>query len=217
MGIHEYQAMALLKKNGVAVPQCKEASTPAEAEAAAASLEGPDYVVKAQVLAGGRGKGKFTNGFEGGVQLCNSVLEARSLAAKMLGQRLITKQTGAEGKPVNKVLITERLYLRRETYFAILMDRQSEGPVLVASPKGGMNIEDVAATTPEAIFKEPIDMEQGVSDAQVERLARKMGFNTASTIQQASFGWCMCVCVWLKLVPCVAFVWTARANVWCGV
>jgi succinyl-CoA synthetase beta subunit len=102
----------------------------------------------------------------------------------MLGNRLVTKQSGAEGKPVHKVLITERLYLRRETYFAILMDRQFGGPVMVASSKGGMNIEDVAASTPEAIFKEPIEMLRGVGDEQIERLAHCMGFRSENSLKQ---------------------------------
>jgi succinyl-CoA synthetase beta subunit len=140
-----------------------------------------DFVVKAQVLAGGRGKGTFKSGFKGGVHIANSTLEVRSLAAKMLNQQLVTKQTGAEGKPCHKVVITERLYLRRETYFAILMDRASGGPVMVASPAGGMDIETVAAQTPNLIFKEPINITTGPRPDQLERLSRSMGFNDADT------------------------------------
>jgi len=181
---------------------------------------GPDFVVKAQVLAGGRGKGTFTSGFVGGVHTCISALEARSLTAKMLNQRLVTKQTGQfsggdairfmrklisdkflhfvdqshsvqtisigpEGKPCSKVLISERLFLRREAYFAILMDRQSQGPVMVASPAGGMDIEKVAAERPSEIFKETIDIIDGVKDEQILRLARQMGFSSKSAIDQA--------------------------------
>ena len=153
------------------------ASTPQEAEAAAEALGGPDYVVKAQVLAGGRGKGVFSSGFRGGVHTCISPAECRSLAAKMLNNALITHQTGPEGKPCHKVLVSERLYLRREAYFAILMDRESQGPVMVASPAGGMDIEKVAAETPKLIFKERVDLDKGVDDEAVLRLARTMGFS----------------------------------------
>jgi len=185
LNIHEYQSVELMKKFNVAVPAGFVASTPAEAEQAAQKLEGPDYVIKAQILAGGRGKGKFLNGFEGGVHVANSILEARGLAAKMLGQRLVTKQTGPDGKPVNKVLIAERSYLRRETYFAILMDRESGGPVLVASPKGGMDIEAVAASAPELIFKEAVNITVGTRDDQLERLAKRVGFSQPAIIDQA--------------------------------
>jgi len=184
LNIHEYQSMDLMDSFGIAVPKTKVCSTPAEAETAAEEMGG-DAIVKAQVLAGGRGKGTFLNGFQGGVRACNSSLEARGIAAKMLGQNLVTKQTGPEGKPCNKVTVNERLYLRRETYFAILMDRASNGPVMVASPYGGMNIEDVAAENPDAIFSEPIDIFKGVQDAQVKRLANAMGFTSPKSHEQA--------------------------------
>jgi len=183
LNIHEYQSMDLMSKYGVAVPKFQACSTPSEVEVAAEEMGG-DAVVKAQVLAGGRGKGSFDNGFQGGVRVCNSSLEARGAAGKMLGHRLRTKQTGPEGKPCHKVMVTERLYLRRETYFAILMDRASEGPVMMASPHGGMNIEDVAAQNPESIFTERIDIFSGVRPEQVERLARNMGFSNPQAVQQ---------------------------------
>lgn len=185
LNIHEYQSMELMQKYQITTPQFKVASTPAEAEMAAESINSRDYVVKAQVLAGGRGKGKFSSGFVGGVHIAKSSLEARGLAAKMLNHRLMTKQTGPEGKPCQKVLITERLYLRRECYFAILMDRAAGGPVMVASPSGGMDIEAVAAATPELIFKEPIDIKQGPRHEQLERLANAMGFTEEDTCEQA--------------------------------
>lgn len=181
LNIHEYQAMELFQKNGIPTPKCKVASTPAEAEAVAEELGDKDSVVKAQVLAGGRGKGVFSNGFKGGVHTANSILEARSLAAKMLGQSLVTKQTGEEGKPVSKVLITERLYLRRECYFAILMDRAVNGPVMVASSQGGMDIEEVAATNPKAITKIPIDIKTGPTQDQLERAVHAFGFREGSS------------------------------------
>jgi len=168
--------MELFSKFGVGHPNAKVAFSEAEAEAAANELTGPDFVVKAQVLAGGRGKGKFLNGFQGGVHPCNSPLEARALAGKMIGSGLVTKQTGPEGKPCNAVLVTERLYLRRETYFAIMMDRASDGPVIVASPQGGMDIEAVAAETPDLIYKLPINIDSGPEESALLDMATKCGF-----------------------------------------
>jgi succinyl-CoA synthetase beta subunit len=163
--IHEYQSVSLFHQYGIPTPRSRTVSTPAEAESAAESLGGSDFVVKAQVLAGGRGKGRFTSGFQGGVHTCISSLEARSLAAKML--------------------VCERLYLRREAYFAILMDRESQGPVMVASPAGGMDIEKVAAETPKLIFKEAIDVTKGIQEGQTERLAKAMGFGSAQAAKDA--------------------------------
>src|SRR5713226_10149542 len=125
MNIHEYQAKELLQKFGVATPRGKVASTLDEAEQVARELGDADLVVKAQIHAGGRGKGTFTNGFKGGVHLCKSPSEARELAAKMLGQTLVTHQTGPAGRVVNKVLVTESAEIAREIYFAILLDRKS--------------------------------------------------------------------------------------------
>lgn len=186
LNIHEYQSLEIFKEYGIPAPNGAVASTAEEAERIAENITGPDFVVKAQVLSGGRGKGKFSpGGFQGGVHTCVSALEARSLASKMLGQRLVTKQSGAEGKPCNKVWVGQRLYLRRETYFAILMDRQFGGPVMVASPAGGMNIEDVAAATPELIFKEPVDITVGPTEEAIARLAKACGFTGASHTQAA--------------------------------
>ena len=142
----------------MAVVRGAAASTPTEAEAVAAKLasEGvQDFVVKAQVLAGGRGKGHFMNGFQGGVHTCTSPVEVKDLSSKMIGQRLVTKQSGPEGKPCNVVYICERLYMRREAYFAILMDRATGGPLIVASSKGGVDIEEVARQYPSQIIKVP--------------------------------------------------------------
>src|SRR6478609_2992173 len=133
MNIHEYQAKELLQKFGVATPPGKAARSPAEAERAAKDLGGGELVVKAQIHAGGRGKGTFTNGFKGGVKLCKTAAEARELASKMLGQTLVTHQTGPAGKVVRKVLIAASVDIEREVYLAILMDRASGVPVVVAS------------------------------------------------------------------------------------
>lgn len=186
LNIHEYQAVALMEQYRVPTIKGIPASTPQEAEDAANQIGGPDFVVKAQCLTGGRGKGHFDSGYQGGVHTANSALEVNSLAAKMLGNRLITKQTGAEGKPCNQVMVVERLYLRRETYFAILMDRETAGPVMVASSEGGMNIEDVAAETPELIHKLAINIKTGPEEAELEILAKKMGFDKPETVSQAT-------------------------------
>jgi succinyl-CoA synthetase beta subunit len=185
LNLHEYQSMALFDKFGVQHMKGQVAFTECEAEAAATALGGTDVVVKAQVLAGGRGKGKFTSGLQGGVQMSNSPLEARALAGKMIGNSLVTKQTGAEGKPCSAVLVTERLYLRRETYFAIMMDRGYGGPVIVASPMGGMDIEAVAADTPDKIFKLAVNINDGVNEAELRTMAKQLSFDNEETIGQA--------------------------------
>ena len=184
--IHEYQAVDLFHQYDIPTSRSKVASTADEAQRVAEQLNTGDYVVKAQVLAGGRGKGHFDSGFRGGVHTCISPASVHELAGAMLGHSLITHQTGPEGKPCNKVLVSERLYLRREAYFAILMDRESQGPVMVASPAGGMDIEKVAAETPHLIFKETVDLSKGPEDAKVERLAKAMGFSGQKQVQEAA-------------------------------
>ena len=151
MNIHEYQAKQLFNRFGVATPQGLPASTPEEAAEVAASMDLKEYVVKAQVHAGGRGKGTFKNGFKGGVHLVKTVDEVKDVASRMLGEVLVTKQTGETGKLVSKVMIAEAVDLKHEYYFAILQDRARKCPVIVASTKGGMNIEEVAETDPDAI------------------------------------------------------------------
>src|SRR2546428_11702155 len=127
MNVHEYQARELLQKFGVATTRGKVASTPEEAEQIARELGDVDLVVKAKIHAGGRGKGTSTNGFKGGVHLCKSPAEVRELANKMLGQTLVTHQTGPAGRVVNKVLVAESAEIAREIYFAILLDRATAG------------------------------------------------------------------------------------------
>jgi succinyl-CoA synthetase beta subunit len=178
--LHEYQSHQLFQKYGIQVPKGIVASTVEEAVSAAEKIGGGDYVVKAQVLAGGRGKGTFTNGFKGGVHKAYSVQEVKDLASQMLGQTLVTAQTGSKGKPVSKVFIQERVYSRRELYFAILLDRQSQGPVLVGSTSGGVSIEDVARETPEAIIKHPVNYLKGLSFDEAENFAKRLGFGQLS-------------------------------------
>jgi succinyl-CoA synthetase beta subunit len=153
LNLHEYQSKELMEKYGVKTQKFKVITTPREAMEAVCLLNVPEYVIKAQIHAGGRGKGTFTSGLQGGVQLARDAQKVKDLASKMLGFRLVTKQTPAEGVEVNKVMVAEALDIKRETYFAILMDRQSGGPVMMGSPKGGVDIESVSETSPELIFK----------------------------------------------------------------
>ena len=178
MNIHEYQAQELLRKFGVAVLPGKAASTPEEAEQAAIELGTMELVVKAQIHAGGRGKGTFANGFKGGVQLCNSPAQVREVASKMLGQTLVTHQTGSAGRVVHKVLVTERAEPAREIYFAILLDRATGAPVIVASTEGGVEIEAVAEKTPEKILREKVDPLAGLQPFQTRKLAKQLGFES---------------------------------------
>src|SRR6266566_3378883 len=179
MNIHEYQAKELLQKFGVATPRGKAASTPDEAEQAARELGTNNLVVKAQIHAGGRGKGTFANGFKGGVHLCKRPEEAREIARKMLGQTLVTHQTGAAGRVVNKVLVGESAQIAREIYFAILLDRATAAPLIVASTEGGVEIEAVAAKSPEKIIREAIDPLAGIQPFQARKLAKQLGFESS--------------------------------------
>ncbi|HEY0791752.1 MAG TPA: ADP-forming succinate--CoA ligase subunit beta [Chthoniobacterales bacterium] len=177
MNIHEYQAKQLFERFGIATPQGAPAETPRQAEQVAAGLPSPHLVVKAQIHAGGRGKGTFTSGFKGGVHLCSTPAEARSLAEKMLGQTLVTHQTGPAGKVVRKVLVAESVEIERENYFAILMDRATGSPVVVASTEGGVEIERVAEEHPEKIFREPVHPLLGLQPYQALKLGRVLGFS----------------------------------------
>src|SRR6476661_9206251 len=179
MNIHEYQAKELLEKFGVATTRGKVASSPDQAEQIARELAPAEVVVKAQIHAGGRGKGTFTNGFKGGVHLCNSAEEARDLSWKMLGQTLVTHQTGPNGKVVNTVLVAKSVNIAREIYFAILLDRATAGPLVVASTEGGVEIETVAAKSPEKIIRESIHPLAGLQPYQARKLARQLGFESS--------------------------------------
>src|SRR6266550_1374108 len=179
MNIHEYQAKELLQKFGVATPRGKVASTPDEVEQAARDLGTDDLVIKAQIHAGGRGKGTFANGFKGGVHLCKTPEEAREIAGKMLGQTLVTHQTGAAGRVVNKVLVAESAQIVREIYFAILLDRATAAPLIVASTEGGVEIEAVAAKSPEKIIRESIDPLVGLQPFQARKVAKQLGFESS--------------------------------------
>ncbi|MFZ0797930.1 MAG: ADP-forming succinate--CoA ligase subunit beta [Terriglobales bacterium] len=171
MKIHEYQAKGILKKYGVAVPNGTMATTREEAEAAAKEILGSGasgVVVKAQIHAGGRGKG-------GGVKIARSVEEAGELAGKMLGMKLVTHQTGPEGRIVHRLLIEETLPIEKELYLGILVDRGEGKPVFMASAAGGMDIEQVAAERPEAILKQYIDPGMGLEPFQARKIAFSLG------------------------------------------
>jgi len=175
MKIHEYQAKGILKKYGVAVPRGTMATTREEAEAAAKEILGSGasgVVVKAQIHAGGRGKG-------GGVKIAKSVEEAGELAGKMLGMNLVTHQTGPEGHIVHRLLVEETLPIEKELYLGILIDRGEGKPVFMASGAGGMDIEKVAADTPEAILKQYIDPGMGLEPFQARKIAFALGLKAA--------------------------------------
>lgn len=134
-------------------------------------------VIKSQILAGGRGLGTFTNGFKGGVHIATSADQVKEIAGNMLGQTLVTKQSGPEGKPVNLVLLCERLYLRRECYFSIMLDRASKGPILIGSAEGGTSIEELAVESPEKIVKIPVNIMEGLTTEQAAEMATGLGFS----------------------------------------
>lgn len=179
MNIHEYQAKELLDLFGVANSPGGVASTPEEAEKIAASLNTQDLVIKAQVHAGGRGKGTFKNGFKGGVHLCKTPAEIRDTASKMLGETLVTHQTGEDGRVVRKVLVAKSVEIQKELYFAILIDRAISAPVIVASTEGGVDIEAVAEHTPEKIFHLSVDPLIGLQPYEARKLAKMLGIPTA--------------------------------------
>ena len=176
MKIHEYQAKELLRKYGVPTPRGVPCFSVDEAVQAAKTLGGPVWVVKAQIHAGGRGKG-------GGVKLARSVDEAKTLAGQILGMQLVTHQTGPQGQKVRRLLIEEGADIKKEYYLAMVVDRATQKVALMASAEGGMDIEEVAATHPEKIHRLAIDPATGVKDAEADDVARKIGIPDASVPQ----------------------------------
>jgi succinyl-CoA synthetase beta subunit len=177
MNIHEYQGKELLKKYGVAVLEGHVAWTPDEAEAAAAKLPGPIYVVKSQIHAGGRGAGRFAddpNG-KGGVRLAKSAAEVRAAAEAMIGHTLITKQTGPAGRRVNRIYVEAGCDIARELYLSLLIDRETSRVTIMASTEGGMEIEEVAEHHPEKILRVAVDPASGYSSFHGRRLAFALG------------------------------------------
>jgi succinyl-CoA synthetase beta subunit len=174
MNIHEYQAKDLFEKFSVPSPKGSMAESPEEAKKIADEIDG-QIVIKAQVHAGGRGKGTFKNGFEGGVHLTDDPSKIYDIAAKMLGETLVTHQTGEDGKVVNKVMVAKAVDISKEYYLAILMDRESQSPVIVASTEGGVNIEEVAEKTPEKIIRESIHPLAGLQPYEIRKISNKLG------------------------------------------
>src|ERR1700758_5386500 len=175
MKIHEYQGKAILKKYGVSVPRGSMATSREEAESIAKELlssGSSGVVVKAQIHAGGRGKG-------GGVKIAKSVNEAGDLAGKMLGMKLVTHQTGPDGRIVRRLLIEETLPIEKELYLGILVDRGEGKPVFMASAAGGMDIEKVAADTPEALLNQYVDPGMGLEPFQARKIAFALGLNAS--------------------------------------
>jgi succinyl-CoA synthetase beta subunit len=178
MNIHEYQAKQLLAKHGVALPPGAVCDSADAAKMVAQKLfadGAATVVVKAQIHAGGRGKGTFKNGFQGGVKLCKTADEVFENATAMLGNVLVTKQTGPEGRLVSKLLVALAPNISNELYLAVLLDRSTSRPVVMASTEGGMDIEEVAAKTPQKICKEPIDPAVGMMPYQARKIAAALG------------------------------------------
>ncbi|KAH0659954.1 hypothetical protein KY289_028702 [Solanum tuberosum] len=165
LNIHEYQGAELMGKYGINVPKGVAVASLDEVKKAIQDVfpNQSEVVVKSQVLAGGRGLGTFKNGFQGGVHIVKAD-QAEEIASKMLGQMLVTKQTGAQGKVVSKVYLCEKMSLVNEMYFSIILDRATAGPLIIACRKGGTSIEDLAEKFPDMIIKVPIDVFKGISD-----------------------------------------------------
>ncbi|AET40306.1 succinate--CoA ligase (GDP-forming) subunit beta Ecym_5568 [Eremothecium cymbalariae DBVPG len=179
LSIHEYRSAELLRQYGIGTPKGSAASSAEEAYQVAKGLgaESSDLVVKAQALTGGRGKGHFDTGLQSGVHMISSSEEAKDLAEKMVGHKLITKQSGANGKLVSAVYIVERVNAKHEAYLSILMDRQTKKPLIICSSEGGMNIEDVAHNNPDAIKKFYVTPSEGLTKETAAEVAKNLGFS----------------------------------------
>lgn len=186
MKIHEYQAKEILRAAGIPVPRSIVARTPDDAATAFRELDGKLAVVKAQIHAGGRGKGTVkTNPQQRGVQLVKSADDAATVARNLLDQSLVTIQTGPAGQTVRQVLVEEGCEIACELYLGIVVDRQTASPVLMVSSEGGMDIEEVAAHTPEKIFKEHFHPDHGLATFQARKLAAKLGLTGSTSIRSA--------------------------------
>ncbi|XP_039495837.1 succinate--CoA ligase [ADP-forming] subunit beta, mitochondrial isoform X2 [Drosophila santomea] len=175
LNVQEHVSYSLLNEAKIPTPRFAVAKNGKEANDIATKLKTDNLVLKAQVLAGGRGKGTFKNGLKGGVRVVYDPQTAEELSSKMIDQLLVTKQTGAAGRICKKVMVAERKFPRREFYFAVMMERAFNGPVLIASKEGGVDIEEVAASSPDAILYEPIDIGTGLTSEQAEKIIKKVG------------------------------------------
>merc|ERR1711994_1228807 len=185
LSVHEHVSMSLLKDAGVPVPNFGVAKSAEEAKQIAEEIATNDLVVKAQVLVGGRGKGSFKRGYKGGVKLVYSPEEVEDSAKGMIGDFLITKQTGADGRICNSVMITERKYTRKEYYIAFMNERAYNGPVIIASSEGGVNIEETAEKNPDSIVKFPIDAVEGLTVEGSKNVAVKLGIHDSKVDEVA--------------------------------
>lgn len=193
MKIHEYQAKDLLRQANVAVPKSIVARSPEEASAAFEKLGGSLAVVKAQIHAGGRGKGTIkSNPDQRGVELVKSAADAAKVAENLLGNELVTIQTGPDGKTVQQVLVEAGCDIDRELYLGIVIDRAESLPVMMVSSEGGMNIEEVAAKTPELIFKEHFHPDEGLQSEQVRSLCDKLDITGESVASAEQFMCALC-------------------------
>jgi succinyl-CoA synthetase beta subunit len=180
MNVHEYQGKEILRKYGVATPRGVPCFSVADADAAARELKGKVWVVKAQIHAGGRGKG-------GGVKVAKSLDEVHQFASTILGMTLVTHQTGPEGRIVKRLLVEEGADIKKELYVGMVVDRASQRVTLMASSEGGMEIEEVAAHSPEKIHKVAINPATGLTDAQADDIARKIGVPAGSVAEARKF------------------------------
>lgn len=210
MNIHEYQAKELFSQYGVAVPNGESCDTAEKARAIADRLmaDGSEMlVVKSQIHAGGRGKGTFKSGFQGGVKLTRSAEELEEFARSMLGEVLVTKQTGEEGRLVSTLLVADAPEIKTELYFAVLLDRATSRPLIMASTEGGVDIEEVAESTPEKIVKEWIDPARGLYPYQARKVAVALGLggkliNSASKLIMATYKtWWECDASMVEINP----------------
>lgn len=186
LNLLEYQSKELLRDCGVSIQKFAIVDDLTKTNSALQNLHASEYVVKAQVLAGGRGKGWFDNGFKGGVHVTKDRSKVADMVKQMLGHRLITKQTSKDGILVQKVMIAESVDIKRETYVCLLMDRQYNGPVLIASPAGGMDIEAVAEKTPELIKTVPLDIYHGIDDEIASDVSNFLGFTEPDIHERAT-------------------------------
>ncbi|KAJ3424770.1 succinyl-coa synthetase beta chain [Anaeramoeba flamelloides] len=178
LNLHEWQSKTLMQKHDVAVESFKVADSAQGVYKAIKGMDYPSYVIKSQIFAGGRGRGHFVeNGFQGGVRFAKDAEEGYKFAKKMLGNHLVTKQTDEKGKLVRSVMISQCMNIKRELYFAVLMDRVSQGPMIMVSPKGGTSIEEVAEETPDLIARFPIDVDIGPTMEQKKKIAEFLEFN----------------------------------------
>ncbi|XP_033190830.1 succinate--CoA ligase [ADP-forming] subunit beta, mitochondrial-like isoform X1 [Bombus vosnesenskii] len=173
--VHEHIAYTLLKNSGIPTPPFGVAKTPDEAAKIAADLKTKDIVLKAQVLAGGRGMGHFKDTNVSGVVMCETPEQAKTLTNNMIGKLLITKQTGEAGRICNSVMVTTRMFPRKEYYMAVMLEQSFDGPVVIVSKQGGVNIEDIAATNPEAISYTPVNIMKGLSLEQINQVVDNLG------------------------------------------